>query len=261
MVAARKFGWKRPATPLKGRKAYLTAADVSELPVVVDMLANCALVYDQANQGSCTGQAVAGGIEYLQRRQGLPRWTPSRQALYYAGRKASGTIDDDDGAVLADVIAAANEGVATEALWPYDVKLIATAPSGQYTLASRETRLVNYEPLAHDLPTLLWELSCGYPVAFGADVYAAFEEVGADGIVPLPARGAESIGGHAMGIFGFDRARELFTVRNSWGEAWGEKGYCRFPFAYLTDLSLCGELFAMRAIRSLRLVTPVPAKR
>jgi C1A family cysteine protease len=40
--------------------------------------------------------------------------------------------------------------------------------------------------------------------------------------------GTEQIGGHGMTVVGYDSVG--FTIRNSWGTGWGDKGYCVFPY-------------------------------
>ena len=40
--------------------------------------------------------------------------------------------------------------------------------------------------------------------------------------------GQKMIGGHAMSIVGY--TKKAFIIRNSWGDNWGDKGYCYYPF-------------------------------
>src|SRR5687768_14194495 len=47
-------------------------------------------IYDQGSLGSCTANAVAGAIEYLQWVHGRYRETPSRLSLYYDARRLMG---------------------------------------------------------------------------------------------------------------------------------------------------------------------------
>ena len=35
-------------------------------------------------------------------------------------------------------------------------------------------------------------------------------------------------GGHAMALVGY--TKNAFIIRNSWGNNWGENGYCYYPF-------------------------------
>lgn len=251
-MTSRRYGWRRPQTPHRGTHLTLSADDLDGLPLAVDLREGMPAVYDQGALGSCTAQAVAGAIEYLGRREGLDLDTPSRLALYFDGRAARGHVLEDDGAVLIDVVsAAAFNGFASESAWPYDVTRYAAPPPAHYRDVARRTRLVNVEALAHDLGTLLSTLAAGYPVAFGATVFRSFEAVGADGVVPLPDGAEPELGGHAMLVVGYDRPAGHFLVRNSWGEGFGLGGHAWIPFAYLIDAILCGELFALRAVRSI----------
>ena len=64
-------------------------------------------------------------------------------------------------------------------------------------------------------------LAPGYPFVFGFSVYESFmsAEVARTGEVPLPPRGEQLIGGHAVLAVGYDDAIQRFIVRNSWGES------------------------------------------
>ena len=246
---ARRYGWRRPTTPHRGVRLALSAADLDGLPAAADLREAMPEVYDQGPLGSCTGQAVGGGLAYLSRRVGVDV-APSRLALYFDGRAARGHVLEDDGAVLVDVVSAASiRGFAGEDLWPYEVERFAASPSAAYRERALHTRLVNVEALAHDLGSLLATLAAGYPIVFGVEVFESFERVDTGGVVPMPERDERELGGHAMLAVGYDRESGHFLVRNSWGEDWGARGYCWMPFDYLLDPTLCGEAFALRAVR------------
>jgi C1A family cysteine protease len=38
-------------------------------------------------------------------------------------------------------------------------------------------------------------------------------------------------------------------VRNSWGPAWGQKGYFAMPYSYLTDHRLASDLWTIRSVK------------
>lgn len=42
------------------------------------------------------------------------------------------------------------------------------------------------------------------------------------------------VGGHSMSIVGFDDHEKMFVVRNSWGEHWGDRGYCYVSYDFFT---------------------------
>ena len=59
---------------------------------------------------------------------------------------------------------------------------------------------------------------------------------------------------YAVIAVGYDDATKRFTVRNSWGETWGKKGYCFMPYAYLTTPDLADDFWTIRTVE-------VPAER
>jgi C1A family cysteine protease len=73
-------------------------------------------------------------------------------------------------------------------------------------------------------------------------------EVAQTGKVPLPPRGEQLIGGHAVLAVGYDDAEQSFIVRNSWGTSWGIKGYCMMPYGYLTDSQLARDFWAVYTV-------------
>lgn len=249
----RTFGWLAPEHIGRPRHLGTRIGPASPLPTSVDLRSGMPEVYDQLGLGSCVAQALAAGVEYLQRRlEILDRIErPSRLALYFDARAAIGSTALDSGAIIADGIdALRREGWAPEELWPYEPAVFDCTPPAVVLVAGRSRRLVSAEPLAHDLDTLRWELASGNPVAAGIRVYDAFDRVGDDGMIPEPGGGYR--GGHAVLLCGYDDARGCFLLRNSWGSEWGAEGYGWIPYSYVLDASECGELHSLRAVRVLR---------
>jgi C1A family cysteine protease len=58
------------------------------------------------------------------------------------------------------------------------------------------------------------------------------KEVAANGELPLPTKGEDIVGGHAVVCVGYDDAKQAFIVRNSWGTGWGDKGYFYMPYEF-----------------------------
>jgi C1A family cysteine protease len=144
----------------------------------------------------------------------------------------------------------ANAGVCTEDTWPYDVSQFTTKPPGKaYTEAKKHQALV-YRRVLGQLHQMQGCLAQGYPFVFGFSVYESFmsPDVATTGKVPLPPRGEQLIGGHAVLAVGYDDAIQSFIVRNSWGTRWGVKGYCMMPYAYLTDPQLARDFWAVYTV-------------
>ena len=54
------------------------------------------------------------------------------------------------------------------------------------------------------------------------------------GALNIPPEGEEQLmGGHVVVLTGYDAIQQEYTFKNSWGEAWGNKGYGTMPKAYL----------------------------
>ena len=44
-----------------------------------------------------------------------------------------------------------------------------------------------------------------------------------------------------MVIVGYLNKASVYIVRNSWGERFGDKGYCYIPYAYIENQELCRQ--------------------
>ena len=66
---------------------------MAALPPKVDLRANARPVYDQGQLGSCTGNAIAGAIQFDRMKQKLDAdFIPSRLFIYYNERVIEGTV-------------------------------------------------------------------------------------------------------------------------------------------------------------------------
>src|SRR5439155_1030356 len=88
-----------------------------------------------------------------------------------------------------------------------------------------------YSAPPQDLNQMKGCLASGYPFIFGFTVYQSFESdaVKKTGHAPMPGWGERPVGGHAVMAVGYDETKQWFLVRNSWGAAWGIKGYFTMP--------------------------------
>jgi C1A family cysteine protease len=249
-----RYGW---VPDLPDQRDHLYAAPppiLSALPPSADLRADCPPVYDQGHLGSCTGNAIAGALEFDQLKQKLPDvFTPSRLFIYYNERVIEGTVASDAGAQIRDGIkSVANMGACHEdSLWPYTIKKFADKPPrAAYEDAAHHTA-VAYQRVGRDLPQMKGCLASGYPFVFGFTVYASFEsqEVAQSGHCAMPAAGEEVVGGHAVVAVGYDDASQWFLVRNSWGTTWGMAGYFTLPYTYLTQRNLASDFWTIRLVK------------
>src|SRR5271167_2038866 len=119
---------------------------VASLPSLVDLRPHCPPVYDQGDLGSCTGNAIAGAVEFDLMKQGKPAVAPSRLFIYYNERLMEGDVSEDAGAQIHDGIKSiATNGVCPESLWPYDPARFAVKPDAEaYAEAAKEKALKYY---------------------------------------------------------------------------------------------------------------------
>jgi C1A family cysteine protease len=247
----KRFGWTPDLPDARDFMYSAPEAVLTTLPKKVDLRSKMPKVYDQGQLGSCTANAIGAAFEFGQVKQGLKDFMPSRLFIYYNERAMEGTIDTDSGAMIRDGMkSVAKLGVCTEDTWPYDISQFTEKPPAKaYTEAKKHQALV-YRRVMGQLHQMQGCLAQGYPFVFGFSVYESFmsPEVAKTGKVPLPPRGEQLIGGHAVLAVGYDDAEQSFIVRNSWGTGWGIKGYCLMPYGYLTDPQLARDFWAVYAV-------------
>lgn len=244
----KRYGWIR-SLPDK-RDIYFSAKKMA-LPASMDMRTSCPPVYNQGNLGSCTANAIGGLFEFVQMKLKLAAFTPSRLFIYFNERAMEGTINSDSGAEIRDGMkSVATQGVCPETLWPYLVSQFKVKPTIACYKNALQNRAIKYMRVLQDINQLKGCLAEGYPVVFGFTVYQSFESpsVAKTGIVPMPGANEKVLGGHAVVIVGYDDATSMFIVRNSWGTAWGQKGYFMMPYKYVLDNQMCDDFWTIRSV-------------
>jgi len=214
----------------------------SVLPKIVDLRSFCSPVVDQGELGSCTANAIASGLrEYWENLSGKLTLL-SRLWLYWKERYIEGTVNEDAGAYIRDGMKVLQKlGCAPEADWPYDITKFKQTPPTKSTTDATRFKITQYHRVT-DLVALKSALAEGYPVVIGIKVYESFEsyQVAQTGIVSLPERGEQFLGGHAVLAVGYKddtkiKGQGVVICRNSWGESWGDIGYFYLPYSYFAS--------------------------
>lgn len=251
----RRFNWIREAP------AHAWHYDLQmhgDLPSIVDLRPDMPPIVDQGKIGSCTGNAIAGALGYLEMKQLKSKtgslvfpdgkYDPiSRLFIYFNERAIEGTTHQDAGATLSDGIEAIDDkGVCRESTWPYmPENALKCPPSSAYGEAWHHKVLIGLR-VNQELNAMRDCLAGGDPFVFGITIYESFI-LQTDGNITLPLWGYDDMrGGHALCCVGYHDAREVFIVRNSWGEVWGDKGYCYIPYSYLLDDQLAADFWTLR---------------
>ena len=217
----------------------------------MDLRPECPPVYDQGQLGSCTGNGIAGAIEFDQKKQGTPEFRPSRLFIYYNERVIEHTVNQDAGAQIRDGIkAVAQLGAPPEDDWPYNIAEFAQRPPTKAYADAKKDIVSSYARVAQDLTQMRGCIASGFPFVFGFTVYEGFEsqEVAQTGIVPMPSPGESVLGGHCVVAVGYDDTQRTFIIRNSWGTGWGEQGYCHMPYEYLISPHLSSDFWTIRSV-------------
>jgi C1A family cysteine protease len=223
------------------------------LPVKIDLRPKCPSVFDQGERiGSCTANAVCNAFRFNLMKQGnTDPFLPSRLFIHYNARVMIGTQRQNHGAHIRDAIKSiAHQGVCHEASWPYITKKYALKPPRKTYLEALKHQAIAYYRLQQNLLHMKACLAGGYPFVFGITIYDQFESarVAKSGTLQMPRKKEGRIGGHSVLAVGYDDQRQRFTVMNSYGEKWGQKGYFTVPYEYLSESSLAADFWMLREV-------------
>lgn len=217
---------------------------------IVDLRRDCSPIEDQGNLGSCTGQAIAGAIELLNKRNGKHN-DISRLFIYYYERELIGTVNYDSGAYIRDGIKVTNKkGAPLEKLWPYNIGQFKTKPVPAAINDAEKRKVTLYERVM-DHQGCMNAITNGYPVTIGFYVYSSFEsrQVSKFGIMPYPNTKRERLlGGHAVLLVGYDKTKQVYIARNSWGPQWGDKGYFYMPFQVIQNKGMSSDFWIIKSV-------------
>jgi C1A family cysteine protease len=247
-VGKRGYGW---VPDIPDQRDYLFSAVrkvPAKLPAKVDLRPLCSKVEDQGQLGSCTANALAGAIEFLERKDKVPYLDFSRLFIYYNERALEHTINSDSGAMIRDGIKTlTKQGACSEKRWPYEVSKFKSKPGPDCYQEALQHQITSYRRIL-TLDQMRTCLAEGFPFVFGFTVYESFEtqEVARTGFVTMPNPQEQVLGGHAVLAVGYDESSQRFLVRNSWGTAWGQKGYFTLPYKYLGNRNLSDDFWTIR---------------
>lgn len=228
-MSQRKYTLKKDPQDLRDKVYRATVKNTVTLPKQTNNAALIDWVFDQGQEGSCTGNALASLRMYRLKQAGYPVVVLARAYIYWHERLIEGTQNEDAGAYPRDGMKVLNTlGVCTDAKMPYSDKDFTTAPSAAAEAEAAQYKIAEYHRIP-DTASLKAALATGDVVALGFTVYESFESeaVATTGIVPAPKRGEQVLGGHEVLIVDyFTKGRTTYyKVLNSWGEGWGQKGY------------------------------------
>ena len=225
-----------------GTKKFQAAGKAASgsLPPKVDMRKYMTKIEDQGETSSCVANAIAGSYEYWVRRDTKQEYDVSRLFVYYNARWRNGDQNEDSGSVIQLAMQGLKEfGACSENRWPFQKPLLLEKPNRDAYQEAAQTKIKEMNQVPNDLTAWKQALASGYPVVFGILLFESFDQANQrGGVVPMPSpeeAGRESHGGHAMTAVGYSDREQVFIVRNSWGDQWGDNGYCYMPYNYVIN--------------------------
>lgn len=255
----RHMGGKRSTVDSRDRSMPKGAPLLARaLPRLVDPRDQHPPIWNQLTLGSCTfhggGRALA-----VAHAAGNPGFMPARLYGYYQARAMEGTIAVDSGCATRDMLKVLQTGLYDERFWPYDVTMFMQSPPE--LSEAMHLRITSYSTIKDDESAMEY-LAAGGVMPFAVALPDYFESAPV-GIV-RPFSGGATVGEHCMAAVGYDldfRNSDLvrasgvdpktlddavFIVANSWGEGWGDSGFCYLPMDMVLGYRLGGDAWAIQ---------------
>lgn len=209
-------------------------------------------IENQGMIGSCVTNAITTALEYISKRSTGNFFPMSRMFLYYTARTfGQEDVDIKDGGcnMLQALLSAQAQGVCLEATWPYDIAQVNKQPNAYAFVEAEKYKIDQFLKVTPNLDNMLSCLSDGYPFVFGLKITDSFKQL--EGIISTPSSDeirSDIHGSHGMICVGYNLEKKVFIVRNSWGEQWGDKGYCYISFEYMTNPLMIFDVITIRSV-------------
>lgn len=193
-------------------------------------------IIDQLSIGSCTSTSLCDTVFFMARSRPMP----SRLFNYYLSRAKEGYITDDVGCDMRTAMSVGiDRGFCPETKWTYvdDGKKFKTKPTEAcYTLAKNQ-KILDKSYLPGDggeayRRTLFTNKA---PIIVGITIWESMLSLEnlKSGFIPIPEPGEKYLGFHYLQLYGYDDAIRTFTLKNSWGTYYGDRGWFHCSYDYL----------------------------
>jgi C1A family cysteine protease len=246
----KRYGWRPDVADQRDYQYKATRTQIARLPREIDLRPFMSkTIKDQKSLGACTGFGTGLLHSYAAARQNVAL-NSSPLFIYYNARLLEGTVGFDAGAEIRNAIKGiALYGACDEVAWPYRISYFSRRPgTAAYSQGSKRQALVYQRIDNENLNLIKARLASGHPVVIGMGVYESFEYIGSDGLMPMPHRSEQLLGGHAVALVGYNDYKKRFIARNSWGKSWGHKGDFYIPYPFVGSTSYCDDCWTIELI-------------
>jgi C1A family cysteine protease len=213
-------------------------------------------ILDQGQLGACGPNAISNALRYCVEKElgRSAKWQPSRLYIYYFTRQLEGSpIDQDTGiSIKGGMKAVSKNGACSENNWPYIISMYRNKPNnGAIKAGKSHIAGFKYLSVRQNLEHIKRALVSNYPIVVGLQVYESFDslEASKNGIVPMPKRNEQLLGGHAVIIWGYNDNQRRFICSNSWSTQWGNNGYFTIPYEYIINPNLASDMWTAKYFR------------
>ena len=189
-----------------------------QLPLIVDHRYALQPIKDQGTQGTCAAQTAACMKEWQELHDVKFNQYMSPQFIYNNRKN-----QDSEGMFGRDVMRIMSKiGSCSEKNYPYE---LIESPENIKQEILEEAKLYKIKSYAQikTIEGLKKALFINGPCYISFPVYNYSETMWKQKL------GETSQGGHAMTVVGYNE--DGFIIRNSWGEDWGDKGYCYYSYS------------------------------
>lgn len=235
--------------------------DLSQpLPRNADLKSYFPPIKNQGKQGACASFSLTSVFEYFFSNETHRHVDMSEAFVYYNARALRGKTAIDDGANLHDVIRGMVEkGVCIEELCVYNPEEFDREPSAAAYEDGEQRKVTSAKSVPVSVDVIKSAINEGYPVVGCFKIFKSIQD-NTSGFVPMPKDEERNNddGFHAMVICGYNDKHGHFIVRNSWGTAFGDNGYCYLPYSYVRDTDLTRYAVAITGINAKEFIKHTP---
>lgn len=219
-----------------------TTASTPDLPLFIDYSDETPEVEDQGDYGSCVGWAIVRGLrEWMIYKRTGKRVKLSVRFLWMAAKETdhfeiNSFVANAGTSLKTGFQVLKKYGVPEDHYYPYEKELITFTSLNQkrdFFYNAAKYRIFNYYQLSSNLTRRIHLAKVG-PIVVTVPIDEKWLSVGTDGAIPDESK-TGALGGHAILVVGYDDRTQRFKFKNSWGKAWGNKGFGYFSYKYAEE--------------------------